>query len=363
VLADAVSRSVGAPVTHIGDVHRHELAYDAFLAGRSVTRLRGVALTSDGPVEWSLVEKLTAGPADVSDYLYANGRRELLAYGSDLLSDLAPAVSAPLAYGLDQGPDGRLTLLLEDLSPSGRRMSPPDVRLAAQHLGRLAGRWLGRVPRHPWLFTGWIERHAQSPAMAGALQSFRSLRSRRDIESRLGWRIDEAADLIRQQTRLASALERMPQTLCHHDAVAANVFVRSAGGQEELVLIDWESIGPGAVGADLASLLFSSARRGDSSATVLPALIPAALEAYGEGMRETGAYLGEDALRLMVHAAIALRWTLTRDLVVALENGSFVRRGSAPEESADAALTQLIALSRVLLDSGEEARRLSARSS
>ena len=145
---------------------------------------------------------------------------------------------------------------------------------------------------------------------------------------------------------------------CHHDAVAANVFARERDGSAETVLIDWESVGPGPAGADLASLLFSSPRRGDFSARRLPELIPAALSAYERGIADTRASVRSDEVRLGLHASVSLRWTLVRDVIGLLGDPGRARRGSAPHETPDAALAELLALVPVLLDSAAKARRL-----
>jgi len=48
-------------------------------------------------------------------------------------------------------------------------------------------------------------------------------------------------------------LARVPETLCHHDAALANLFaVRGTDGMLETVAVDWEKIGPGPVGAEIA---------------------------------------------------------------------------------------------------------------
>jgi hypothetical protein len=182
-LQAAVARAVRAPVDRLDDVRREAIAYDAFLAGRSVARIRGLAQTPAGTVPWSVIEKATDGPAAASPYLYDNARREFRAYDSGLLDDLAPSVAAPTPCGLAEAPDGALTLFLENVAGS-----PVD----------------------------------------------------------------------------------------------------------------------------------------------------------------------EDALRVGLHAAIALRWTLVRDLVVAVEDGSSLFRGSAPGESREESIAQLTLLSRVLFDSAAQ---------
>ncbi len=354
-LIAAAAQLLGLPVDGVHDVRREPLEYDVFLAGRRLTRVHGRASVGTERHDFSLIEKLTDAPATVSDYLYDNATREFAAYRSGLLHDLAPGLAAPALLGSEQGPDGELALWLEDVGPRGP-ISHDDLLATARHLGRLAGRWLGRVPDDEWLFSDWIERHQQTPAMAAGLEVVEAAAADRRVELRIGRSLHEACDLIRRQAAYRAALERLPLTLCHHDAVVANVVPRRDGQQLETVLIDWESVGPGPAGADLASLLFSSARRGDISARSLPALIPDAMTAYGDGVRDVEADVGGEELRLAFLAAISLRWSLVRDVVRALTGGGEVRRGSAHDEPSETALDELVFLTGVLLDAATEAR-------
>ncbi len=144
---------------------------------------------------------------------------------------------------------------------------------------------------------------------------------------------------------MRAVLEALPRTLCHHDATGANVFADDAG----IVLIDWESVGPGPVGADLASLLSSSVRRGDASVADVTAVLDHAVVRYVSGLDATGSAAQPDVVRRGLDAAIALRWKLAADLVAALDAGSAMRRGSLPDEPADRAQAELTALLDVLL--------------
>lgn len=355
----AVRRMLRADDVAIEDAHREPLDYDAFLAGRDVTRVSGTARLWGEMVAWSFIEKRTDGPATASAYLYDNARREMEAYRSGLLDDLAAGLTAPELLAAAEDGDGGLTLWIEDLAATaGVVATPDDVLVAARHLGRLSGRWLGRVPAHEWLFDGWIERHGQPEAMAPASALIAEVRTDPTVEARLGRPLDDVSALIATQDVFASVLRGLPRTLCHHDAVAANVFRRETPDGAEIVLIDWESVGPGPVGADLASLLFASPRRGDFSARLLEDLADDALDAYAAGVREGGSSVEPRELRLGLHASIALRWALARDVIGILAAGGPARRGSAPHESADQALSELLALVPVLLDSATEARRL-----
>ena len=64
------------------------------------------------------------------------------------------------------------------------------------------------------------------------------------------------------QARLRETLSALPQTICHHDASHANLFLTG----DEVVAIDWEGVGWGAAGADLATLVVGTMRRGDFDA-------------------------------------------------------------------------------------------------
>jgi len=360
-LAAVVDRLAGGRFERIGEVHRDAVDYDAFLAGRTVARVRGTAVRDGVAVPWSLIEKQTQGRPTASEYLYANAAREFAAYRSGLLDDLAPGLRAPQLLAADEREDGRLTLWVEDVGPDTRKASSPEqVVVAARHLGRLAGRWVGRAPDLPWLFRGWMERHSQPHAIAEGLRVVRRARGDRQIAERLGGRLEQAEGVIRLQDEYGRVLRARRETLCHHDAVAANVFAHEGDGGPETILIDWESVGPGPVGADLASLLFGSARRGDLSATLLPGLMRRAVAAYADGVTEMGAQIRRHELRLAFHASISLRWTLVRDVIRVLDGTSVARRGSAPRETPDDALDELVALVGILLDSAAETRRLTS---
>jgi len=344
-IASAIGAGRGAQVA-IEQVQRGDIDYDAFLAHRSVHRIRGIARLDGEPVEWSLVEKVTEGHDFASAYLADNARRELAAYTSGVLGRLAPRVRAPRLHGWRLGADGRITLWLEDIPSPPRPLAADALLRAARDLGGLAGAWVGRVPDAEWIFDGWIERHGQPGATDEGLAVLR--RRHPAVVARLGGRLDEAERLLRAQPRLRRVLESLPQTLCHHDAVGANVFPAPDG----TVLIDWESVGSGAVGADLASLLFASVRRGDASVRTVQQVMDAAVAAYADAC---AGVVSAGEVRQGLDAAIALRWKLAVDVAVTLERGEPARRGSAPAESSEQALDELVALVDVLLDAARRA--------
>lgn len=137
--------------------------------------------------------------------------------------------------------------------------------------------------------------------------------------------------LVEAQDEQRQVLEALPRTLCHHDTVGGNVFRTPSG----TVLIDWESLEPGAVGTVLASLLFESARRGDVSARLVAGAFDSAVATHLDGL---GGRVAEATVRLRLDAAIGLRWKLAADVAGTLEKGESARRGSAPHKSPGEAM-------------------------
>ena len=165
-LPSVVERAISLPVSSLEEVRREPLPYDAFLAGRSLTRITGAALVGADRVPWSLIEKVTERPDVASEYQYDNGMRELLAYRSGLPGEGVTGFSAPTAYLATERDDGTLVLCLEDLADATAPWSVATFVEAARHLGRFSGMWLDRVPDHAWLFKGWIDRHSQPEGLA-----------------------------------------------------------------------------------------------------------------------------------------------------------------------------------------------------
>lgn len=337
---------MGSPVLALSEIVREPLEYDAFYEHRTVNRLRGLARVDGASVPWTLVEKRTEGPGLASPTLLANGRREFDAYTSGTLDDIAPTLRAPQAHGMLLEPDGAITLWLEEIRHGGPRpLDAQAILAAARDLGGLSGRSMGHELDKPWYLSGWIDRHGQPDRHAEGLAAIR--RKHPSAVARLGDRLALTERLILRQAEVGGILESLPHTLCHHDAVGANVFSTNAG----TVLVDWESLGDGSVGADLASLLFSSVRRGDASANVVVPIVDEAVQCYADGIRAEGASVAFADVRRGFDAAVALRWKLAVDVVTGLERGEPPRRGSAPHEEPAVALDQLIQLVDLLLAS------------
>jgi hypothetical protein len=84
-------------------------------------------------------------------------------------------------------------------------------------------------------------------------------------------------------------LDRLPQTFCHLDAFKRNLlFTHRPDGAEEIVAIDWEFTGVGAIGEELAPLVVASAIFHEAPPVELLSFEETVLASYIAGLRDVG---------------------------------------------------------------------------
>jgi hypothetical protein len=232
--------------------------------------------------------------------------------------------------------------------------------LAVRHLGQFNGAYLaGRpFPQAPELngqrLRTWLEAHGERVARIAAAP--------RNPEVRQFWPqpvVDEILRLWEERDAFCTALERLPQTFCHGDAIRRNLFSRrGTDGSEETVAIDWEFAGLMAAGEEAGQTVSVAAALFDVEPDDLPALDEALFEGYLAGLRDAG-WRGEERPVRFAYAAHA-----------ALRNAFNAVGATRPDEAQLAAIRQnhgrtweelagaRAAVRPFLLDRAEEARRL-----
>jgi hypothetical protein len=271
---------------------------------------------------------------------------------------------APRAVQIAPEADGAVWLWLEHVADVYDRRWPISAfGLAARHLGQFNGAYLTEraIPPYPWLTAGWTEGDSEPAAVGTARSVLERLLADPRVRATFPDRIDvRARRLLRDQSRFRTILGELPQTLCHHDASSANLFARRRpDGQIETVAIDWESIGPGALGADLATLVFGTLRRGDVSSAEAAELEQVALAGYLVGLRDASWQGPADQARQGYLVATALRWSLlVGTLRSVVDDAARVRAARDWGYSSEALLRQWVPLSSFLLDRADQAHRL-----
>jgi hypothetical protein len=370
-LEPVVRQALRCSTARVHDWQWRTLPYQSFLADRTLARFTGSALI-DGyhAVPWSSILKLFRRPALSQPGERASGAREILAYRSSLLADLPGLLRAPRILGIDEEAGGAAWLWLEEVSDLyAHRWPLEQYGLAARHLGVFNGAYLTSRPLptdawlNAWLDRHWAEHHAELDRTPQAWADLQRLTQLPQVQRVLGATIaSRTAQLLEDQARFVRTLSLLPQTLCHHDAALANLFARHRpDGQLETVAVDWENMGLGSVGAEIATLVFGTMRRCEFDAERAMELDQVVFTGYVAGLREAGWQGHVERVRLGYTAAVALRWTLlARTLRLLVEGAPRLRTSHGRSVPPDEVAKQWVRLSAFLLERADEARRLTA---
>jgi hypothetical protein len=337
-------------------LERRSLEYDPYLAGRDVRFVTGSATLPNGSlIPWQAIVKTTTGRG------VRDARRELAAYRLGIASSGAgTGLRAPRLLGWHDE-DDRVEVWLEVLRDvDGGDWALDRFLAAARAIARADARWLRvAVPDAFDSQDAWAERHGQPERLTEALDDLEAHR-RRDHADVLMAKLGDPG-FARTEALIATTAHRIaelasfPTALLHHDLVRSNLFAVSA---RRVAAIDWEHVGRGPLGVDLAPLVAGSVRRGEASADALPDLERTVLAGYTAALRGAGVprpLVGgvPDAYRL----ALGLRWHVVLGTIRAGLDPTTTRiRGSRPAEPRSESLAHLVVLARYLLAAGDGGR-------
>jgi hypothetical protein len=272
----------------------------------SIYQVAGRARRGEQAVDWTLILKIVRATADRIDPIHWNyWKREPLAYRSGLLDDMPGGIAAPRCYGVIERSDETIWIWLEELKDmAGSDWPLTAYRIAARQLGHFNGAYLAGwpLPAGDWVSQGWLRSYVEDYApiieQLPALQA--NLLVARAIPPRFR---DDLLRLCLERHIFLEALDRLPQTFCHLDAWRWNLFLTAgADGQSQVAAVDWAFAGLGAVGQELAPLVFSNLAD--------PGLEAYALDGYLEGLAAAG-WQGETwTVRLGYLATTALEYGL-----------------------------------------------------
>jgi thiamine kinase-like enzyme len=165
-----------------------------------------------------------------------------------------------------------------------------------------------------------------------------------------------------ERHRLSDALEALPQTFCHLDAIRNNLVLSARDDAEQTIALDWEWTGIAGVGEELAPLVAGSLAMLNVEASHAGPLDTIAFPAYLEGLRAAGWQGPADAARFGYVASAALRFGLVWGVwLSSLIGGPENRQADVAAFYArdlDAVLEHFTSVLPFLLDFGDEALNL-----
>ena len=331
-------------------IEREPIAYDPFLAGRDVERVGGVAELPDcRRAEWRAVAKRTIGPG------LRAARRELAAYRSGI-ADSSPVhgLRAPKLLAWDETPE-HVEIWLEELTDELSGDWPVErFGLAARHIAAFDA-WAAERPMLEGFDSedAWAERHGQPERVPEALTQLHALSrgpgARKVMAALDDDRFRRTEGLIASTRERIDRLAMFRQTPLHHDLVRSTLFALDDGST---AAIDWENVGGGPLGVDIAPLVVGSVRRGEASSDDLEALERTVLDAYIAELRGAGIRRDDD-VREAYRLALGLRWHVVIGAIATALDPRITRiRGSRPDEPRSEGLRHLLVVARHLLDAG-----------
>jgi hypothetical protein len=117
--------------------------------------------------------------------------------------------------------------------------------------------------------------------------------------------------LWEERATFLDALDRLPQTFCHRDAFAGNLFaLHGVDSREQMGAIDWANTGVGALGEEPAALVGGSLVFFEIEASAARSLDELAFTEYLDGLRDAGWHENPQVVRFGYAAALALRYGL-----------------------------------------------------
>jgi hypothetical protein len=324
ILEPVVRSALAADSAHVLDWRIGSLEVEnVHLGGGSVWPVSGTAAVEGRVVEWSVVLKVLSttdhdGDATLDLRHYEYWKRDALAYESGLVADLPSDLTAPRCLAVTDRGD-TVWLWLERVEGVASGSWPLErYRVAAQHLGALNAAYASdrAIPALPWLADS---RSVQSfwgtsnPVMAPAAEVLRERRyAEGDWASALGG--DAALDRLRRffedEADLLGVLLRLPAALSHNDAMAPNLFARDADGHEQTVAIDWQLVGPGPVGGEIAQLVAGTVAFGRVAPDDLGRLDDLAWRGYLAGLASACEEVDLGEVRQAYVTSIVVRWGL-----------------------------------------------------
>lgn len=335
---------------------RYEPVEGGFGHAYGIYRFQGGAQAEGRPLGWSLILKIL-GPATGSQEPAALDywEREALVYRTGLLDDLPGGLAAPRCMEVVEHQGGELWMWLEDVAQSGGKVwSLERYGLAARHLAQFNGAYLvGKpIPEAPWLLTDHLRRRLAlaEPGIAALPQ----LSQHPLFEVLLpGDSLERSLRLFEERHRLLAFLDRLPRTLCHHDAFRRNLIARTLhDGRAQTVAIDWAALGPGGPGEEIAPLFSGSLKFVAFDLDKLADLDAVIFAGYVDGLRDAG-WQGDPRLVRLGYAATAaltgiadrgIKWRSVARRVAALPAGAELPRLLNPGGWAQTSATHLYPL-------------------
>lgn len=272
---------------------------------------------SDGMVlPWRSVLKIfthdgegwSEGGTDPSAWNY--WKREWLVYQTGWIRELRGLVG-PRCFGFGAIDEAAAWVAMEDLTGADQRpWSPRQFAACARHLGEFNGRFLTDAdpPVEPWLSRGWVR--GWTELADPIIRKLPSVANDPVVVALFPpSHVELLLRLWEHRRDFYQALDALRHSLAHNDLYPLNAFV-DVTRPEQTVAIDWAACGWGPLGADLAPLIGASLHFFQADCDRADELEQLCLDAYMNGLRQTGSDIRLDDAYVGYLTTTVLRFTV-----------------------------------------------------
>jgi hypothetical protein len=363
VLTEVVRQDQESPAFHIDEWQVDYLSHKGVANPEGLFRFSGSGYDANGKRPWSLVLKILRKPAheqNPRDVRY--WKRELLVAEHNLLPQPDGPLVAPRIYAIAEYVDSGWLWMEHIVEKSSQPWTLDDYAFAARALGYANGLALIEEPSpdYPWLCTEhcrwWIKNlESRKPEKAWENPVVNKFFSGR---LRTGWE-----QLWAEREDFFTVLSQVPQHFSHFDVRRGNLFIRKKADQnDELVAIDWAFAGNGALGGDLFALVVSSTLLFELDVEDMPELEAVAMDAYLQGLSDSGWTGNTDLARLGYTAWFAVWFGMAAPIVTDIWSLRPVERlMQLFDRGAEECARAWAQICEIALDRADEARQLTTR--
>jgi hypothetical protein len=245
--------------------------------------------------------------SDPDDWSY--WKREVLAYRSGFTSSLAGGMRGPELLGSFERADGTVALWLEDVGRgiAGTSWSVPEYEPAAGAIGQAQGALLLAPPQPavPWFSQGWLRAYVAQ--RQGDMHLLRDEQVwdlplvKRNLSPSWAAPLEQ---MHADEALFLDTLDRLPRAVCHFDLHPANLFAVD----DDTVLIDWASVGIGALGEDPGVLVADAVLDFHVGPELVDELCDVVRLSYEDGLRRAGWSGPSELVVLCMAAGVAARY-------------------------------------------------------
>lgn len=260
-------------------------------------------------INWDVVLKIQKKWDRIGDP--ESWKREFLMYHNNIFEKLPNNLSAPKCYEM-KIENNEVWLWLENIKgTSNKDISIDDYEIIAKNIGQYQGKVNSEKDNnmYSWMSSRyWYAITLVNWCTVGILHLDDEMNNIDKRELDLST-IDSLYTIWNIKDELLDIMNKLPKTLCHRDFHPANIFITKEKGKESnITLIDWDCVGIGVLGEDIADLLGETLTYYDFDLRKASDLMDIIFSNYMTGLREVNCNVEEELVRLGYTMCFILHW-------------------------------------------------------